>query len=130
MPPICFFIAKFFGSGVIVATAFIHLLQPANENLSNDCLGYPFDIYPMAFGICLIVLMTMFFIELIAYRWIESKISGESIDKEQHNHSHFGDSDLYTKANDEINSNNDSQSQFESHSHSHIHDNSIKDRSN
>ncbi|GMM32187.1 low-affinity Zn(2+) transporter [Martiniozyma asiatica (nom. inval.)] len=90
----CFFTAKYFGSGVIVATAFIHLLQPANESLSNDCLGNPFDVYPIAFGICLIVLMLMFFLELIAYRWIEAKIGGTSTDV-SHSHSHFGNTDMY-----------------------------------
>ena len=96
LPPTCFFVAKFFGSGVIIATAFIHLLQPANENLSNDCLGYPFDIYPMAFGIALIVLMLMFFLELIAYRWIEAKLSNQSVDtNEPHTHSHFGETSMY-----------------------------------
>ena len=41
-----FFLAKFCGSGVIVATAFIHLLQPVNEALSNECLGGTFEKYP------------------------------------------------------------------------------------
>lgn len=96
MPPVCFFVAKFFGSGVIIATAFIHLLQPANANLSNECLGYPFDVYPLAFGIALIVLMLMFFLELIAYRWVEAKISNQQLDlNEPHTHSHFGDTNLY-----------------------------------
>ncbi|TID29999.1 hypothetical protein CANINC_001511 [Pichia inconspicua] len=96
MPPVCFFVAKFFGSGVIVATAFIHLLEPANDSLSNECLGYPFDVYPFAFGICLIVIMLMFFLELIAYRWIESKISDKDVDiNEPHSHSHFGNTDAY-----------------------------------
>lgn len=96
LPPTCFFVAKFFGSGVIIATAFIHLLQPANENLSDDCLGYPFDVYPLAFGIALIVLMVMFFLELIAYRWIEAKLSNQSLDSnEPHTHSHFGDTSMY-----------------------------------
>ncbi len=75
LPDICFFIAKYFGSGVIVATAFIHLLQPADENLSYECLGAPFTEYPMAYAICLIMIFVMFFSELIAYRWIETKIA-------------------------------------------------------
>lgn len=74
LPDACFFIAKYFGSGVIVATAFIHLLQPADENLSYACLGAPFTEYPMAYAICLIMIFVMFFSELIAYRWIETKI--------------------------------------------------------
>ncbi|KAK7744922.1 low-affinity Zn(2+) transporter zrt2 [Cytospora paraplurivora] len=37
VPKMAFFVAKYFGSGVIVATAFIHLLAPANEALSSPC---------------------------------------------------------------------------------------------
>lgn len=95
MPAWCFFGAKYFGSGVIVATAFIHLLSPANESLSNSCLGGAFAVYPMAFGICLIVIMTMFFLELIAYRWIEAKVAGDDVNA-PHSHSHFGDTALFT----------------------------------
>lgn len=114
LPPACFFVAKFFGSGVIIATAFIHLLQPANENLSNDCLGYPFDIYPMAFGITLIVLMLMFFLELIAYRWIEAKLSNQSVDSnEPHTHSHFGETSMYVH----------DEGHDTEHSHTHGHSN-------
>lgn len=119
MPPACFFIAKFFGSGVIIATAFIHLLEPASDNLSNDCLGYPFDVYPFAFGICLIVLMLMFFLELIAYRWIEAKVSNQNIDDETpHTHSHFGDTAMYTNEDKAIEEDIDTDN---NHSHSHHH---------
>src|SRR4051794_30007641 len=37
IPEWVFFICKYFGSGVIVATAFIHLLGPAEEALTNPC---------------------------------------------------------------------------------------------
>lgn len=77
LPDLCFFLAKYFGSGVIVATAFIHLLQPANENLSVDCLGAPFTAYPMAFAIALIVIFVMFFSELMAYRWLDARFAIE-----------------------------------------------------
>lgn len=90
MPPICFFVAKYFGSGVIIATAFIHLLQPANEALSEDCLGGTFAEYPWAFAISLMTLFAMFFAELLAYRAVENKVAGQS-------HSHFGDEGLYVK---------------------------------
>lgn len=123
MPPICFFVAKFFGSGVIVATAFIHLLSPASDNLSNDCLGYPFDIYPFAFGICLIVLMLMFFLELIAYRWVEAKIAKQSLDANApHSHSHFGNPNMYV-----INIDNAKQNHNHQHYHSHSHENESSD---
>lgn len=41
---ICRF-AKYFGSGVIIATAFIHLLSPALEELGSPCLGAEWQVY-------------------------------------------------------------------------------------
>lgn len=67
MPDWCFFIAKFFGSGVIVATAFVHLLEPASDALGNECLGGTFAEYPWAFGICLMSLFALFFTEIITH---------------------------------------------------------------
>lgn len=37
--------AKFFGSGVIIATAFIHLLAPGIEELTSPCLGPAWQDY-------------------------------------------------------------------------------------
>lgn len=95
MPSWCFFIAKYFGSGVIVATAFIHLLEPASDALGEECLGGTFVEYPWAFGIALMSLFAMFFIELISFHYIDLKIEKESA--EGHSHSHFGSSDIYLK---------------------------------
>lgn len=92
MPSWCFFIAKFFGSGVIIATAFVHLLQPANEALSDECLGEAWLVYPYAFGICLITLFLMFFSELMAFRFLDAKVESNG-----HSHSHFGEESLYVK---------------------------------
>ncbi|KAK5780848.1 uncharacterized protein PWA37_003506 [Arxiozyma heterogenica] len=77
LPNWCFFIAKFFGSGVIVATAFIHLLQPANEALSNDCLGGTLAEYPWAFGICLMSLFLLFLVEIVSHYLIEGAFHEE-----------------------------------------------------
>jgi len=68
MPPIVFFIAKYFGSGVIVATAFIHLLAPANEELGDPCLTGPITYYSWAEGIALMTVFALFFVELIVMR--------------------------------------------------------------
>ena len=95
MPSWCFFLAKYFGSGVIVATAFIHLLQPANEALSDECLGEGWSVYPYAFGICLFTLFLLFFFELMAFRLIDKKLEG--LGEEGHSHSHFGESSTYVK---------------------------------
>ncbi|KAL0262468.1 low-affinity Zn(2+) transporter zrt2 [Diplodia seriata] len=69
MPEWPFFIAKFFGSGVIIATAFIHLLAPAVEALTNECLTGPITEYDWAEGIVLMTVMVLFFVELIAMRY-------------------------------------------------------------
>jgi zinc transporter 1/2/3 len=37
--------AKYFGSGVIIATAFIHLLSPAIDELTSPCLGAAWQDY-------------------------------------------------------------------------------------
>lgn len=75
MPWYVFFVAKFFGSGVIISTAFIHLLAEANESLSDPCLGGTLSEYPWAFAICLISLFALFLSELLAQNMISEKIS-------------------------------------------------------
>ncbi|KFZ12432.1 hypothetical protein V502_07077, partial [Pseudogymnoascus sp. VKM F-4520 (FW-2644)] len=64
-----FFVAKYFGSGVIIATAFIHLLAPAHEALTNECLTGPITEYSWVEGIVLMTIFVMFFIELMAMRF-------------------------------------------------------------
>ncbi|KAI1930153.1 low-affinity Zn(2+) transporter zrt2 [Ophidiomyces ophidiicola] len=64
-----FFVAKFFGSGVIIATSFIHLLAPAHEALSNPCLTGPITSYSWVEGILLMTIITLFFVELMVMRY-------------------------------------------------------------
>ncbi|KAK6949956.1 hypothetical protein Daesc_008279 [Daldinia eschscholtzii] len=65
-----FFIAKYFGSGVIIGTAFMHLLSPAFEALKSPCLPEgPINDYDWAAGICLMTVFVMFTIELLASRF-------------------------------------------------------------
>ncbi|KJR89326.1 solute carrier family 39 (zinc transporter), member 1/2/3 [Sporothrix schenckii 1099-18] len=64
-----FFVCKYFGSGVILATAFMHLLSPAVEALSDDCLSNILPKYDWGHVICLIAIMVMFYIELMAMRF-------------------------------------------------------------
>lgn len=86
-----FFFAKYFGSGVIIATAFIHvslhttssklvlvcpghlhvvqLLAPAADALTNPCLTGPITTYDWAEGICLIMVFVLFFVELMTVRF-------------------------------------------------------------
>lgn len=92
LPNWCFFVAKFFGSGVIVATAFIHLLEPASEALGNECLGGTFVEYPWAFGICLMSLFALFFTEIVSHYFV-TKSLGDDHDHNpagSHTHTHTG----------------------------------------
>ena len=69
VPDWAFFVAKYFGSGVIVATAFIHLLAPASDALTSPCLSGPITEYDWAEGIALMTIFVLFFIELMTMRY-------------------------------------------------------------
>lgn len=69
VPQWAFFIAKYFGSGVIIATAFIHLLAPAHEALTDPCLTGPITEYSWVEGIALMTVFVLFFTELMAMRF-------------------------------------------------------------
>lgn len=86
------YLTKHFGSGVILGTAFVHLLGEAQENLGSSCLTGGWEEYPWASAICLMGAFTMFSIELFVLQllnWkqrnirIRSDDSESSIDFEQ-----------------------------------------------
>ena len=60
------FICKHIGTGVITATAWMHLLSPAVEALQDECLGERLGDYDWVFAISLLTVMAMVLIELIA----------------------------------------------------------------
>ncbi|KAI1277565.1 ZIP zinc/iron transport family [Xylaria sp. FL0933] len=65
-----FFIAKYFGSGVIIGTAFLHLLSPAFDALRSPCLpDGPIKEYDFAAAISLIAVFVMFTVELLVSRF-------------------------------------------------------------
>ncbi len=78
-----FFVAKYFGSGVIIGTAFMHLLSPAYEALSSPCLPEgAISSYDWAAGICLMTIFAMFTIELLVSRFdIFSSDSHDDLEK-------------------------------------------------
>ncbi|KFY98165.1 hypothetical protein V498_01631 [Pseudogymnoascus sp. VKM F-4517 (FW-2822)] len=76
VPDWLFFAVKYFGSGVIIATAFIHLLAPANEALTDPCLTGPITEYTWVEGIALMTIMVMFFVELLTMRYANSREAG------------------------------------------------------
>ncbi|KAM0323254.1 hypothetical protein ACHAQA_008845 [Verticillium albo-atrum] len=65
-PPALFFALKFIGTGVIIATAWMHLLAPAAEQLGDPCLVDRLGEYDWAFFIGLMTVLTMFLAELLA----------------------------------------------------------------
>ncbi|KAK9488395.1 Zinc/iron permease [Lipomyces starkeyi] len=66
-------IIKQFGAGVIVATAFIHLLPDAFETFGNSCIGeLSFDAWPGA--IAMIGVLATFSIENIGHRIVSERI--------------------------------------------------------
>ncbi|RSL72348.1 hypothetical protein CEP54_000812 [Fusarium duplospermum] len=68
VPKFAFFICKFIGTGVIIATAFMHLLVPAVEALTDPCLEDRLDGYDWAEAIALMTVIVMFFFEMLATR--------------------------------------------------------------
>lgn len=87
IPDWVFFICKYFGSGVIVATAFIHLLGPAEEALKNECLTGPITEYSWVEGIILMTIFVLFFVELMVMRY-GSFGDGHNHDDDGHGHTH------------------------------------------
>ncbi|KAI0912923.1 ZIP zinc/iron transport family [Ustulina deusta] len=64
------FVAKYFGSGVIIGTAFLHLLSPAFDALRSPCLADgPIKEYDFAAAITLIAIFVMFTLELVVSRF-------------------------------------------------------------
>ncbi|KAB5557848.1 Zinc/iron permease [Coniochaeta sp. 2T2.1] len=90
VPKLAFFIAKYFGSGVIISTAWMHLLSPASEALGDPCLGNILPEYDWAMGIGLMTVMVMFLIELIVSRFdwgFSGAHSHDHSETEAHDHS-------------------------------------------
>ncbi|POV94631.1 hypothetical protein PSHT_16095 [Puccinia striiformis] len=66
---------KYFGSGVILATALIHLQAPASESLTSPCLPAGWSLYPFSQGITLASIFAIFIIEIIAIRVGTSRLA-------------------------------------------------------
>ncbi|CAG9936283.1 unnamed protein product [Clonostachys rosea f. rosea IK726] len=67
-----FSICKYTGTGVIIATAWLHLLVPAAAELSDPCLEPRLGAYPWAFAIALWTVMAMFSVEILANKFTMS----------------------------------------------------------
>ncbi|KAG9090420.1 hypothetical protein FS749_000539 [Ceratobasidium sp. UAMH 11750] len=64
-PRVLFFVGKFFGTGVILATAFIHLLKDAFENMAKAHVNQRWGKYESWPG--LVIMCSLLFIFLIEY---------------------------------------------------------------
>ncbi|EEH39859.1 hypothetical protein PAAG_02048 [Paracoccidioides lutzii Pb01] len=76
IPPKAFFFCKHFGTGVLIATACVHLLPTAFLSLNDPCLPPLFtEQYPAMPGVIMLAaLLSLFCIEL----WMNTKIGGHS----------------------------------------------------
>ncbi|RSH85381.1 high-affinity Zn(2+) transporter zrt1 [Saitozyma podzolica] len=98
IPRPVFEFAKFFGSGVIIATAFIHLLSPAWAELTSPCLSGTWTEYDWAPAIAMIAVYGIFFAEVAAYRLGTKRLerlgvaysahNGDEADAHAHSHQH------------------------------------------
>ncbi|KAF0489513.1 ZIP zinc/iron transport family [Gigaspora margarita] len=82
VPNIVFFVAKHFGSGVILATAFVHMLPSAFTSLNNPCLQPVWTSYSAWPGaIAMMAALFIFITEFVALK-IAAKV--ERADENNH----------------------------------------------
>ncbi|KAG1864982.1 Zinc/iron permease [Suillus subalutaceus] len=86
VPKAVFDFAKYFGSGVIIATAFIHLLSPAIEELASPCLSPAWQEYPYPLALALLSVFSIFIVELVAFRWGTAKLAALGLSHDAHGH--------------------------------------------
>lgn len=86
IPEVAYLFAKQFGTGVIVATAFVHLLDPAYGEIGpNTCVGMTgnWAIYSWVPAIILATVFFIFILDLFSAVYVERKYGVT----ENHNHS-------------------------------------------
>ncbi|CAO1637464.1 unnamed protein product [Sympodiomycopsis kandeliae] len=88
VPGAVFDFAKYFGSGVIIATAFMHLLEPGADELGSECLNETFQSYPFAFAFAMISMFMTFLVELLAFRLGSGIASRLAYDPHKGGHHH------------------------------------------
>ncbi|KAF2826109.1 Zinc/iron permease [Ophiobolus disseminans] len=76
IPPKVFFFCKHFGTGVLIATAFVHLLPTAFASLNDPCLPELFtDKYPAMPGV---IMMASLFLLFVIEMWLNAKTGGHT----------------------------------------------------
>ncbi|GAB7362304.1 hypothetical protein MBLNU230_g2322t1 [Neophaeotheca triangularis] len=89
IPHYVYLFARYFGSGVIVATAFMHLLAPAYESIGGDtCVGMTggWALYDWVPCIILTSVMVVFLLDFAAERYVEVKYGSYHGDEEGATH--------------------------------------------
>ncbi|THX56382.1 ZIP zinc/iron transport family [Aureobasidium pullulans] len=76
IPTAVYLFARYFGSGVIVSTAFIHLLDPAYQNIGpNSCVGMTgnWAMYSWTPAIMLASCMCIFVVDVVAQKYVADR---------------------------------------------------------
>lgn len=71
-PATCVYVARHFGTGVIIATALMHLLEPASDALGSETLPGAWDSYPFAYLFCLLGLLITVLGDVFSRRYLGS----------------------------------------------------------
>lgn len=79
VPSWIIFVARYFGSGVILATAFIHLLGESNDSFASPCISEFFKEYLWGSALALMGAFTMFSIEVITQRLMDIKTRKDAL---------------------------------------------------
>ncbi|KAH8103843.1 ZIP-like iron-zinc transporter [Cristinia sonorae] len=74
LSPAVYGFAKYFGSGVIIATAFMNLLDSAIFELQGPCLDSQWVEYPYALVFTLLSIFASFILEIVAFRWGSTRL--------------------------------------------------------
>ncbi|CDZ96595.1 Fe2 /Zn2 regulated transporter [Phaffia rhodozyma] len=91
VPKSVFDFAKYTGSGVIIATAFIHLLPPAFYALSSKCLKGTWQIYPWPAAIAMFSIFALFIVEFFCVRIGNARIqAARNVDSDKYAHTYNG----------------------------------------
>jgi zinc transporter 1/2/3 len=116
IPLYVYLFARYFGAGVIVATAFIHLLDPAYGEIGpQTCVGSApgWSEYSWPPAIALTAVMMIFLLDFGAERYVEIKYG--------YAHGNENLESVITDQQTKENHDNDGQLRVQSHSHQHLH---------
>jgi solute carrier family 39 (zinc transporter), member 1/2/3 len=116
IPLYVYLFARYFGAGVIIATAFIHLLDPAYAEIGpQTCVGMTggWATYSWPPAIALTSVMLIFLLDFGAERYVEIKYGFA--------HSQVDAEDVVTNQPKTENQDNNRPERAPSHSHQHLH---------